>query len=254
MELNFERGNKYKPKGHALLYFTNNINETWATYLMIMPILVDLSKYVPPFLSAQIGNVESTDMSAFAFPPSPEMIPNLEQLYDMAEVRDDDVIYGGVINTDDVTDLLYKVNEIIQTYSVECKKITNQLNPSTQKNDEMGTNESVVEEGYQEVVYSLMSEGDRLKELTKFVGKLRYGVEGDDLRVVEEAEKEIMLLSNHLAENNQVHLLLKVAKIPGDRGSQLADLYIQRCYAISRGQYESLSELDLKIRKLEDVL
>ena len=148
MELNFERGDKYQPKGHALLYFTSNINETWATYLMTMPILVDLSKYVPPFLSAQIGNVESTDMSAFAFPPSPELIPNLEELYHLAEIRDDDVIYGGVINTNDVTDLLYKVNEIIQIYSADCKNIAPHLNVSNQTSGEIDEPSSSSEEGY----------------------------------------------------------------------------------------------------------
>jgi len=252
MELNFDRGDKYNPKGHALLYFTNNNNETWATYLMTMPILVDLSKYVPPFLSAQIGNVESTDMSAFAFPPSPEIIPDLEQLYHLAEIRDDDVIYGGVINTADITNLLFKVNEIIQIYSTECKKITNHLNVSNQNNYQIVENDSEPEEVYQDVVYSLMSEGDRLTELSKFVGKLRYAVEGNDLRVVEEAEKEIILLSNHLPENNQVYQLVAAAKILGDKGSQLADLYIQRCYALSKGLYESLSELELRIKEFED--
>ena len=38
-----------------------------------------------------------------------------------------------------------------------------------------------------------MSEGDKLEELTKMVGKLRFAVDGSDSRQVEEAEQDIRL-------------------------------------------------------------
>ena len=51
MELNFEIGDPSQPRGHALLYFTDSSNgQVFATYVVLLPITVDVSKYVPPFL------------------------------------------------------------------------------------------------------------------------------------------------------------------------------------------------------------
>ena len=59
MEIQFDRGDRDKPRGHALLYFRNKSDpdEVWVTYVVIMPISVDISKYVPPFLMNQVGDL-----------------------------------------------------------------------------------------------------------------------------------------------------------------------------------------------------
>ena len=69
MDVIFERGSQDKPKGHALLYFKSSINpdELYGTYLIILPINVDIGKYVPPFLMSQVGDLGPKDLSAFAF-------------------------------------------------------------------------------------------------------------------------------------------------------------------------------------------
>ena len=60
MDLIFQKGSKESPKGHALLYFTNkdNPSEIWATYIITLPIEVDIKKYMPPFL-VNDNNVEN---------------------------------------------------------------------------------------------------------------------------------------------------------------------------------------------------
>ena len=80
MDLTFERGDASSPKGHALAYFESpSGDEVWATYLIVLPITVDVSKYVPPFLMNQMGGDGPTDLSSFAFPPSPREDPRQGQ-------------------------------------------------------------------------------------------------------------------------------------------------------------------------------
>ena len=73
MALVFDLGSPNSPKGHALLYFEDSAQRgRWlSTYVVVLPVKVDLSKYLPPmFLSqAQMGSLDIQDMSAFAFPP-----------------------------------------------------------------------------------------------------------------------------------------------------------------------------------------
>ena len=105
--------------------------------------------------------------------------------------------------------------------------------------------------GINEVMYSLMNDGDKLSELTKLVGRLRYAVEGGEEVMVREAESDILTLSRLLPENHQIPRLLEVAKIAGNANAELAHLYLQRCFLILREEYASLSELDSRIRMLE---
>ena len=104
MDLTFDRGSRQEPKGHALLYFRNrsNAQEVWATYVVILPITVDVSKYVPPFLMNQVGEIGPKDLSAFAFPPTPEQVESYDLLDSLAQQRDDDILFAGNIDPNDV--------------------------------------------------------------------------------------------------------------------------------------------------------
>ena len=70
MDFTFERGSADNPRGHALIYFQSfhDAGELLATYLVVLPIQVDVSKYVPPFLMNQLGEMGAKELSAFAFP------------------------------------------------------------------------------------------------------------------------------------------------------------------------------------------
>ena len=81
MPLNFVNGAASNPKGHALVFFEDSASGVYyASYVVLLPITVDVSKYVPPFLMNQVGELGAGDMNAFAFPPAPEPVTDLEYL------------------------------------------------------------------------------------------------------------------------------------------------------------------------------
>lgn len=244
MELVFERGESARPRGHAILYFRNSADneEIWATYLMALPISVDVSKYVPPFLANQITDMGSAELSAFAFPPAPEKLGSHELLQKLAELREDDILYGGVANIEDVTSLLYSVNDAVQSYAKAYSNTANLDAAKEKVSDQLGIHE---------VLYPLMSEGDRLGELTKLVGKLRFAIDGGDQRLAQEAEQELEVLSRYLPENHHVGQIITAVKTPGERAAKLADLYIQRCYLLTREEYEALQKVEERINAWE---
>ena len=105
MELVFDRGDRGSPKGHALLYFRSpdDPEAVWVTYIVILPITVDVSKYVPPFLMNQVNELGPTDLSAFAFPPAPERLGSYSEMEAIAAQRDDDVLFAGATDATDVS-------------------------------------------------------------------------------------------------------------------------------------------------------
>lgn len=245
MELVFERGKGDSPKGHALLYFRNvaDNEDIWATYLMVLPVNVDISKYVPPFLASQMTGMGAKEFSSFAFPPAPEKLGSHRRLLQLAELRDDDILYGGVIRVEDVTSILYSVSETLQRYT----RIYHDHAAALDSRE----GEAHEELGVSQVLYSLMSESDRLAELTKLVGRLRFAVEGADQSMVQETAAEIEALSRHFPKDHQINQLIAAARMPGERGTKLADLYIQRCYLLSRQEYEGLRSLEERINALK---
>ncbi len=247
MDLTFENGSLQTPRGHAFLVFDNSASpsEMWATYLVVLPISIDLAKYVPPFLMGQLGDAADHDLSAFAFPPFPEKIESYDQLTELAAEREDDVILGGSIDPSDVVTAMSTVSEALQQYTDACASLDQEIEEEVQAIEEP--------EGFgiNEVMYSLMNDGDKLSELTKLVGRLRYAVEGGEDVMVREAESDILTLSRLLPENHQIPRLLEVAKAAGNANAELAHLYLQRCFFILREEYAKLSELDSRIRTLE---
>ncbi len=101
------------------------------------------------------------------------------------------------------------------------------------------------------VLYGLMSEKQRLAELAKLVGQLRYAVEGGDTRLVGETVREMKALGQHLPEKYRVDELIAAAQIPGPRGARLSQLYIDRSYRLSEEDYGSLQAIEEEIRSLQ---
>ena len=120
MTIDFHRGDNAEPKGHAFIYMRSSMDheEIWATYVVILPITVDISKYVPPFLMNQIGSVDPKDLSAFAFPPAPEQVPNYVAIEEMARVRNDDILYVGAHDPSDVAGAMTRIAEAVRIPSV----------------------------------------------------------------------------------------------------------------------------------------
>jgi hypothetical protein len=102
-----------------LIYFRDGSNpdRVGASYVVILPVSVDISKYVPPFLAGQVEQMGSGDMSSFAFPPAPELVPSEAWLRKTAENRGDDLLFGGAVNLNDVTSLMEVVAGISAEYA-----------------------------------------------------------------------------------------------------------------------------------------
>jgi hypothetical protein len=246
MTLEFTYGDSGTPKGHALVYFDDSTHQSYyASYIVLLPVTVDVSKYVPPFLMNQVGDIGPDDMSAFAFPPAPEEVEGLVELKDLAKKREDDLIYGGTCNVGDVASSMVKVNDIVQEY-LESYEMVNGVGLSVSIDEE-----ELPELGHvNDVVYSLMSESDRLGELTKLVGRLQYAIESGEGILVEETESDIEALSNYLPTSYQIAALLKWVGSPEENSASIADLYLKRCFHLAREEYVELGKIEENITDL----
>ena len=251
MSIDYHRGDWVRPKGHAFIYLRNSLDhdEVWATYVVVLPITVDLTKYVPPFLMNQIGEMDAKDLSAFAFPPAPERVSGYDAIERMAEVRDDDILYVGTHNPSDVTGALGRVSEAVQSYSEEYAQIAGSPTEGSEATDDKDAD--VEELSVSDVLYGLMSDSDKLSELSKLIGRLRFAVDGSDDRLISETESEIALVANHLPQSHNITQLVEAAKSNDSRSAELADVYLQRSYHLVHEDYAKLTAIEGRIKELE---
>lgn len=246
MSLSFEQGSQDQPRGHAILYFRSP-SEVVATYIIVLPFQVDFSKYIPPLMASQVKDSGLEQFSAFAMPPVPESVDSHEALEDLARTRGDDLIYGGAIPRDDFMESAQLVNEAVQSYAqIYRERVLVPQAGATEQRDAAATGLSVGE-----VVYSFMSEQDKLSELTKLVGKTRFAMEGKDTHQLEETEAEMRTLARHLPESFQVPRLIEAARLTLERGPRLAELYLERCYKLRNQDYLGLKAVEEAIQGLE---
>ena len=278
MDLNFDRGDSQNPRGHALLYFRVDTepDKVYATYVVTLPVKSDLTKYVPPFLASHLGNMPLNDLSAFAMPPVPEALGSLAELERLCQLRGDDLVYGGSMFSFDLARMMETATEAVQVYSSLCSdaltmnstpaegaaaaigeelketlgsQIISESDSGVELAPEAETDESL---NVNEVLFSFMSESDKLGELSKLLGRLRFAVDGSDQGAADEVSSEIIVLSRYLPENFRVNDLLDVAKDNSDKSSQLAKLYIDRCFRLSAGENAEADELAIQIQLLRD--
>ena len=257
MDLTFERGDPQQPKGHAVVYFRVDTepDKVYATYLITLPVKADLGKYVPPFLASHLGNMPLNDLSAFAMPPLPEAVESHAELDRLCQLRDDDLVYATSMFSYDLPRMMEGVTEAVQAYSELCERRFGSGDAVEQEAlIEAAPQQSEEEDrSYQvnEVLFGLMSESDKLAELARLLGGLRFAVEGGDSGTIDEVSEEITTLARHLPEEFRVASLLAVAKDTSQRGSKLAQLYLDRCFRLSEGDVSSAQTLDEEIQSLE---
>jgi len=92
-----------------------------------------------------------------------------------------------------------------------------------------------------------MSESDKLTELAKLLGRLRFAVDGSDQTSADEVGDEITVLARHLPEDFRVRDLLDVARDNSPKSSELAKLYIDRCFRLSAGEAGAAKDLEDQI-------
>ena len=115
MDIQFEIGDPRRPRGHALLYYRieTEPDNVYGTYIVTLPITADLTKYVPPFLATHLGSAGAgplANFSAFAMPPMSELVEGgYDQLVRLANLRNDDLVYGGSMFSYDLARMMESV-------------------------------------------------------------------------------------------------------------------------------------------------
>ena len=273
MDLYFEIGDPLRPRGHALLYFRVDTEpgNVYATYIITLPITADLTKYVPPFLAAHLGSGGSgplANFSAFAMPPMSELVDGgYDHLVRLANVRGDDLVYGGNMFSYDLARMMESVAQAVQEYSDAWSQANPGANTTLAPADDASRTEAVSDLqsgdagaplegdagslGVNEVLWSFMSEGDRLAEMGRLLGRLRFAQEGNDDPAIADIIAEMKALGRHLPDEFNIDSLVAAAGDISPNGAQLAQLYLDRCYRLSSGDTEQVRRIDEAIKNLE---
>ena len=246
MELIFDLGNSSRPKGHALVYFRDSLysDKVYATYVVVFPLPVNMSKYVPPFLASSLGGASLDDISSFPMPPVPEEVESYSRLTQLAQARDDDLIYCGTMSAGDVPAAMQNVSEVAQRYTEMWTEYSKSQVPAIAEPTEEGV-------AVNEVMFSLLNERDRLGELSKLVVKFRFAVEGSDHQMQEDIEGEMKTLGRYLPDDYKIDRLMEVGMDASAKGTRLTQLYLDRCYSLSEGNGDKVQHLEQEIKTLE---
>ncbi|MBI4201439.1 MAG: hypothetical protein HY531_04000 [Chloroflexi bacterium] len=245
MDITFDRGDQSQPRGHAILYYRSGGN-ILATYVVVLPLKVDFTKYIPPVLASQVKMAGMEEFSAFAIPPVPEEVQSYDYLERLTELRGDDLVFGGEVRENDFLEAAQMVNDAVQVYSQHY-----------QRGMEAPAKEGVLgpapaEPSVNEIIFSLTSTRDNLGELSKLLGKLQFAVEMKDPRLMQEAEAEIGTLARYLPDNFWIPRLIEVAKQSLGQGSKLARLYLERCYKLADEDYQGVKAIEQAIKEFQD--
>ena len=271
MDLQFEIGDPQRPRGHALLYFRveTEPDQVYGTYIVTLPITADLTKYVPPFLASHLGTGAAgplANFSSFAMPPMGELVEGgYDQLVRLANLRQDDLVFGGSMFSYDLARMMESVSEAVQSYSSAWAQISpgatgaaadltpggvsiplgaSQPGAAPVVGDDAAESDGM---GVNEVLWSFMSEGDRLAELSRLLGRLRFAQEGNDIATIADVTAEMAALGRLLPQEFYIDALVAAAFDTSAEGAQLAQLYLERCYSLSSGNAEQTRRIDEQI-------
>lgn len=245
-DFTYERGDPQRPVGHALLYFTTNSpDEVQATYIVVPPIVIDFAKYVPPLLASSLGSAGLLAQTSFLpVPPAPEPL-DLGELRRIAARRGDDVLVAGSAGAWDTASLMGRVAEFGDAYATAYRE-------SVEREPGMEREPSVADSaGTAALLYSVLSEGERLAELSRQVGRLRYALEGKDVGLAESTRAEMRAIAAYLPEKYRAGELIEAASRPDRAGARLAELFIERGYKLQKDDFESIPPIDAEIANLQ---
>lgn len=252
MQLRFELGNPQTPRGHAIVYArgSNPAGPVLATYCVVFPIEFSIGKYLPPMLAAQIplaGLGEATAMSAVPIPPMMEEVGSLDTLRQVAERRGDDLCDMGVVAvSDDSQRITYAAEaaaaygQIFAEYAASWPAVTG---ASSAEGDQS-------ELDVEDVMAQVLTDRDRLAELSRFVGMLRYALEGNDLKLLAQTERSMRKLASSLPEKYRADQLIEAALRTDAQGNQLAQLYLQRAFKLLEEDYTAIPPIEQQIHEL----
>ncbi|MDI6806777.1 MAG: hypothetical protein QMD14_03090 [Candidatus Aenigmarchaeota archaeon] len=252
MRLIFERGDESKPKGHAIIYwgYLGDPSKFLATYLAISPLEVDLEylekaatmmeihsqlplEEIKRLMKERGGMVSPTGI----LPPMP--VTDIEELKERAEERGDDLINAGVIYP--FSDLKNEIMRVTHEYGELYSKTLAEKPLAKEKID------------VDELIRGMLPERDRLGYLSRLTGRLRDAVNRNDSSLIKEVTNEMMNTTKYLSSKYRIPELIEAAKIPGEKGQQLTQLYIDMAYKLCDEKYQEVKEIDDKIKAIKQI-
>jgi hypothetical protein len=240
VDLQFRRGDRDRPRGHALAFFESTDGRVLATYLVVPPIVIDLAKYMPPMFAGQLPSLGPQEVAAMPLPPVPEEVAGgQEALWRLAEQRDDDLVDCGRLDAGQLDRLLVGATEAGQAYGALYRQGLERLPAEAPPTFDVD-----------EVMLSLMGEQERIASLARLVGKVRYALEVADAAMQADAVAEMERLARHMAEKYRPAELIAAAQRPGPDGARLAELHVQRCHKLAAEEYADVARLEAEIRQL----
>lgn len=252
MLLSYQRGDVARPRGHALVYFTSwsDPAAVFATYLIVPPIAVEISKYIPPMFASQLQGMQgAAGITFFPYPPIPEQVEGEALLERLAAARDDDLISGGSVDTSSPERLLQAATEAGQQYFGSFSAYISSYSPAEPEPlAEIPAGSVSVDAN--ELRYILMGERERLRELTVLIGQLRDSIAGDP-SLMAATEAEIRVVGKLLPDKYRVDETLLAAREPGPQGLRLTQLYLDRAFRLADEKYEAVAELEAEIRSIK---
>lgn len=251
MDLRFELGDPQAPRGHALVFArsSNAIGPVLATYCVVLPVSFSIGKYLPPMFAAQMpmeGLRDTPTLGVVPIPPMLEEVPNLEMLRQSAERRGDDLCdIGTLLVADDSQRVAYAAEAAAAYGQLFANYVAHW--PTVAVNSAAPERELEVED----VLAEVLSERDRLAELARGLGTLRYAMEGNDRRLRDETMRSMRRMATGLAQKYRTDQLLEAALRPDDQGAHLAQLYLQRAYKLVDEDYAAIPPIEREIRELQ---
>jgi len=243
-DFTYERGDPSRPVGHALLYFTtSSADEVQATYIVVPPIIIDFAKYVPPLLASSLGSAGLLAQTSFLpIPPAPEPL-ELGELRRIAAIRGDDVLVAGSASAWDVASLMARVAELGDAYATAYRDaFAREPEPEPTPSDSGAASA---------LLYSVLPEAERLEELSRQVGRLRYAVDGRDNVLAESTRVEMRAIAAYLPEKYRADELIEAASRSDRAGARLAELFIERGYKLQKDDFEAIPSIDAEIADLQ---
>ena len=249
MHLQFERGDERQPRGHALVCFHDSDGlGMLATYLVIPPIAIDFSKYLPPMFAGQGMAANLAQASSIVpLPPVPEKVASLDMLRVLAEQRNDDLVLAGDASGSQVEQLLTYTTEAAQLYFHLYEDFARGF-PEAPPAE---TPQQVEGPSAEELTYALMGERERLGELSKLTGALRYALDGHDAQLAGETSQRMRLLAKHMPAKYWAERVVEAANMPGNSGGRLSQLYLERGYKLLDEDYAAVAALDEQIKQAQ---
>jgi len=217
---------------------------------------MSMTKYLPAFLAAQMPPEELSEAMSVSVVPIPPMFEDggsLEHLQMLAERRDDDLCDVGSINShDDVARMQQaqqSAHEYGQLYLSYASTFTQLPASSARKAEELLPPDDLDTE---ELLMQSMTDRQRLSELSKLVGVVRYALEGRDIDLLQETKQRMQRIAKALPEKYRSSDLLAAATEEGERGAKLAQLYLERGFKLLDEEYADIPRLERAIRELRD--